>query len=260
MAEESAITTRTRSPNYPSINLEEAIEHIRSIFQSQRRYPSSRDVLVKIMGYRSLNGASAVAVANLSKYGLLEGHGDSLRVSELGQELALHRPGDGEYVRAAREAAARPTFFRQLDEEYSEGLPSEHQLRVSLIKRGFGEKAIPVALRAYRETKDHLRSIDSSFTVGDSPVEPTTSQASDRAAVKLEGTNGTSQLGHRPISIPLPEGAWASLQLPMTMTPSQFDQLVAMLTAMRPSLVVEQSTTASPPGDRIGGGSEPTSA
>ena len=236
----SAASNRTRSPNYPSMNLEEAIDHIRTIYTSQRRYPSSREVLVKLIGYNSLNGASAVAVANLSKYGLLEGHGDSLRVSELGQDLALHRNGDPEFGPAVLQAAGLPTFFRQLDEDFPDGLPSDHSIRASLMKRGFTEKAIVVALKAYRETHAFIATV---VTPGDqqSSAEESSAAADNSSALReSSGDQFNQRAGARPITIPLPGGEWASLTLPIAMTSIQFDQLLSMLHAMRASLVSDQ--------------------
>ncbi len=103
---------KTRSPNYPAIGLQEAFDRLKAIYAKQQRYPASREILVKLMGYGGLNGASSTVVSALSKYGLLEGYGETLRVSELGQDLVLHRKGDLEYTAALRSAASMPVFFQ----------------------------------------------------------------------------------------------------------------------------------------------------
>src|SRR5680860_27287 len=109
---------RQRSPNYPAINLEEAIGRIRKIYEKQRLHKTTRGVLVVLMGYKSLNGASATVISALSKYGLLEGQGDQLGISEMGETLALHRKGDPEYSQALRAAALAPAFFSELHDQY----------------------------------------------------------------------------------------------------------------------------------------------
>lgn len=147
---------KQRSPNYPAINLEEAITRLKMIYEKQRRYGTTREVIVKLMGYKSLNGASATVVSALSKYGLLEGQGDQMRVSELGENLALHRKGDPEYTEALRTAALSPAFFRELHDQYPVSLPHEHALRVALTRRGFTSKAIDAAVRAYRDTNEFV--------------------------------------------------------------------------------------------------------
>lgn len=113
-----AAPNRTRSPNYPSIGLAEALTKLEAIYSSQRQYPANRETLVKLIGYKGLNGASAKVVSALAKYGLLEGHGESLRVSNLGQDLILHQRGDPEYDLALRTAGLRPAFFQELRNLY----------------------------------------------------------------------------------------------------------------------------------------------
>lgn len=161
---------KTRSPNYPSISLEDALARLKVIYETQRRYPATRDVLARLMGYGSLNGASATTVSALAKYGLIEGHGDNLRVSEMGQDLMLHRKGDPEYTTALRAAAFMPAFFRELRDQYPYGLPGEHAVRASLVKRGFNPKAIDGAIRSYRDTMEFVDA-ETGETVAESPVD-----------------------------------------------------------------------------------------
>src|SRR5690349_11409908 len=59
---------KTRSPNYPSISLEEAVHRLKTIYEKQQRYTATREVLAQLMGYKGLNGASATVVSALSKY------------------------------------------------------------------------------------------------------------------------------------------------------------------------------------------------
>jgi ribosomal protein L37AE/L43A len=61
---------KTRSPNYPAMSLEEALQRLRVIYDKQRRYPTTRDVLAKLLGYGGVNGASATVLSALGKYGL----------------------------------------------------------------------------------------------------------------------------------------------------------------------------------------------
>lgn len=241
---------KTRSPNYPAIGLAEAIDRIKAIYAEQQRYPTTRAVLAQQMGYGSLNGASATILSALSKYGLLEGYGDNLRVSELGQDLVLHRKGDPEYTAALRTAAARPAFFQQLREQYPYGLPSEHSLRAALIKRGFNPKAIDGSVRAYRDT---LEFVDAE--IGDSTVE-SPEESLPEATMQ---TQLNSAVNPPPFSPPLSDpnlrsfmlplsisGEFATLQVPFPLTEAAWDQMLAMLTAMRPALV---APAAVPPGE-----------
>lgn len=232
---------KTRSPNYPAISLEEAMNRLRSIYEKQRRYPATREVLVKLMGYSSLNGASAPVISALGKYGLLEGHGEQLRVSEMGQDLALHRKGDQEYAAAVRTAAFMPTFFRELRDQFPDGLPSEHSLRATLMKRGFTSKAIDGAIRVYRDTLDFV----SSETGGDvleskgdlTPREGMQASPFDRASNPAHSPPLPVDLRQRVVALPLSVSEWATLQAPFPLSEHAWDQMIAVLMAMKPALV-----------------------
>jgi hypothetical protein len=230
---------RTRSPNYPAISLVDAIGRLKAIYETQRQYPATREVLVKLMGYGSLNGASSTVVSALSKYGLLEGHGENLRVSDLGQDLVLHRKGDPEYTRALQTAAFMPGFFQELHDQYTDGLPGEHSLRATLVKRGFNPKAIDSAVRAYRETMEFLdaetggfsaRSRESSATEMVWQPQPLVPSANPMTPSSDDGRQ-------RVVSLPLSVTEWATLQAPFPLTEIKWNQMIAVLTAMKPALV-----------------------
>lgn len=227
-------SSKTRSPNYPAIALPEAIGRTRTIYEKQQTYPATREIIARLMGYGGLNGASAIVVSALSKYGLIEGHGENLRVSSLGQDLVLHRRGEEEYERALRTAAFMPTFFRELRDQYPHGLPSEHSLRATLIKGGFNAKSVDGAVRAYRETLEFLES--------ELQGSPATAPETQTATVPTAGTGrpptpSGSAATHRSIAIPLSSTEWATLDAPFPLCESAWKQMMAVLNAMKPALV-----------------------
>ena len=246
---------KQRSPNYPAINLGEAITRLKAIYEKQRRYPAPREVLAKLMGYSSLNGASATIVSALSKYGLLEGHGDSLRVSELGQDLILHRKGDPEYAAALQGAAFMPTFFRELRDQYPHGLPSEHSLRANLTKRGFNPKAIDGAIRAYRDTIEFVDA-ETGDALSDTPEESPHEVAMQTQAVEPDilapwKTTTMPAMASGPNMVPynLPLGAQgvAILQVPAQLSEASWNLMMAVLDAMKPGIVTEAGPPAAAP-------------
>ena len=66
------MATRLRSPRYPSMSLEDAISHGRTIFDKDRRHPIAREVAAAHIGYKSLNGAADSALSSLMQFGILE--------------------------------------------------------------------------------------------------------------------------------------------------------------------------------------------
>lgn len=235
---------KTRSPNYPAFSLEEAIQRLKIIYEKQQRYPATREVLAQLMGYKGLNGASATVVSALSKYGLLEGHGDTLRVSELGQDLALHRTGDPEYSAALQTAAFMPAFFQELRDQHPTGLPHDHSLRATLIKRGFNAKAIDSAVRAYRDTMEFLNA-ETGIFVAESPRSQATGESvqAQTQVVSPAMSQAMPAAGQRSVALPLSPTEWATLQAAFPITEVLWNQMLSVLTAMKPALVAstEQS-------------------
>ncbi|WP_150126073.1 hypothetical protein [Brevundimonas sp. LM2] len=142
---------RTRSPNYPSLSLPEALDKVRLIYQSQHTHGAPREIVVKSMGYAGINGASATAISALSKYGLLEGRGDDIRVSDRAMRF-LNPLNDQERREAIQQAAREPILFHELSEKFPGPLPNEDVLRNYLVRNGFAPAAVPGVILAYRDT------------------------------------------------------------------------------------------------------------
>lgn len=172
----SVTITKVRSPSYPSIGLKEAIEKADAIYRQDYQNQVPRSVAAKHMGYASLNGKSLGVLSALLKYGLLEGRGDSTRVSDLGLRIIAHQIGDAERSQALREAASRPELFSELDKRYPDGKGSDAAIRSYLLTQKFIPQAADSALRSYRETKQLVESEASSY-VREEPNEQPTMQA-----------------------------------------------------------------------------------
>src|SRR5665213_535998 len=98
------------------------------IFSNQHTHGAPREVVAKSMGYNSLNGASATSISALVKYGLLDGRGDEIRISDRTMRI-LHPQSAEEKASALREAAGEPVLFRELAEKFPGRMPSEEILR-----------------------------------------------------------------------------------------------------------------------------------
>jgi hypothetical protein len=144
---------RVRSPNYPSMGLQEAINRAGGLYKVQHLHYAPREVVAKGLGYSSLNGASATAISALLKYGLLERSGEDLRVSDRAMRI-LHPHSQQEKEDAVREAASSPSLFAELMEKFPGQVPNDDLLRNYLIRRGFAESALGAVINAYRETSD----------------------------------------------------------------------------------------------------------
>lgn len=149
---------KTRSPRYPSINLQEAIEKVRIIYQKEHTHKANREVVAKDLGYAGVNGASATMISSIKQYGLLEQVGESLKVTEDATVIIELPANDPERIEAIKRAAFAPNLFTEIYAEFGDKLPSDENLRLILVKKGFNSKAANSFIRAYRETFSIVKS------------------------------------------------------------------------------------------------------
>ncbi len=248
----SATSAKTRSPNYPVLNLEEALGRVREIYKKQHTHPATREVIAKLIGYSSLNGASGTVISALGKYGLLEGRNDQLRVTPLALDLILHRKGDPEYTDALRTAAFLPALFSELRDQYPGRLPSEHSLRAALIKRGFNPNAVDDAIRNYRDTLAFVdaetEGADTDYPDESPPEVPMQTRPIESDILAPWKTTTMPAMTSVPNMVPynLPLGAQgiAILQVPAQLNEASWNLMMAVLEAMKPGIVTEPERQA----------------
>lgn len=144
---------RVRSPRYPSMPLEDAIEHGRTIFEKDHRHPIAREVAAAHIGYKSLNGAADSALSTLMQYGILEkvAKGE-VRVSQNTVDILFpDRPE--QRAAAIRAAASGPPLFKALDDRFVDATPSTETLRSYLTREGFNARALGPIITAYSKTR-----------------------------------------------------------------------------------------------------------
>ncbi len=144
---------KSRSPRYPQVSLREALERVREVYYKEGRHKADKEVVAKDLGYSGINGASLGMIAALKHYGLLESAGDGLRVSDDAVAIIELPRNDPQRAEAIRRAAFAPKLFAELDDMYGSKLPSDENLRLTLIKRGFNPNAAASVVRTYRDTK-----------------------------------------------------------------------------------------------------------
>lgn len=141
---------RMRSPNYPSIPLEQAVDLSAKIFKGDRVNVIDKDVAAEHMGYTSLNGRTLKLLGALSQYGLLDKVGKGkVRVSSTAVSI-LHGEDESEKSHAILTAASSPPLFKRIREEYD--APSDATITSFLMREGFTDAAVEPVLKSYKET------------------------------------------------------------------------------------------------------------
>jgi hypothetical protein len=175
---------KVRSPNYPLMSLGPALEAIRSAFKSENRNKMSRSVLAKHMGYNSLNGRALGKIGAVRAYGLIEGSGDELRITDDAVK-ALMAPADStERFDALGRLANRPALFQELRKDFPDTLPSLHNLQYALVKRQFTPDAAEKAAKSYLATMNLAGGIADAYNPSDEELEGADDDQNDGEASK----------------------------------------------------------------------------
>lgn len=206
-----------RSPNYPQLNLSDAIERVRAVWKEEQWNNVPALVVAEHLGYKSLSGTAQVVLSALRKYGLLEGSGDDLKVSKRGMTLVEFEPESAEYKDALRQAALEPALFAELAKEHKgKALPSESNLRTQLLTRDFSSAAAAKAARSYLETMTLVAEKANGYTESDDE-EPSPEEGG--GSEHDNGLRGTGRGGAGPPPPPPPAGRLRRERRPMNPTP-----------------------------------------
>lgn len=161
--EPKPVVPKERSPAYPYIALDLAVERTRAIYAQIRDHAQPREVVAKAYGKPVTSSATIQTFATLLQYGLLENvaapNGRRMRVSPLAQGmLNAHAPED-KVKQALKKAALTPPVFAELWRRYGDtaGLNDSVPLYYLTSERGeihdgavFTDRAASEVLRVYR--------------------------------------------------------------------------------------------------------------
>lgn len=142
---------KVKSPNYPRVNLGDALAAVRTAFEKDNRNKMSQAALAKHLGHESLSGPAFGKIAALRAYGLIEGAGDELRVSDDAVAALMAPEGSPERAVAIGALAAKPKLFQEIRADFATP-PSADNLKFWLIKRKFAPDAAETAAKSYLDT------------------------------------------------------------------------------------------------------------
>jgi len=157
---EAAKRKRTRSPAYPYINLEGAITRAREFYSKEQRNAANVSVATKHWGFVEDSSNGAQTVAALISFGLMkdEGSGDkrTVRLTQEALRILLDtRPDSSERVELIKQCALAPKIHKQIWDKWGTDLPSDAQLRHTLLfewETPFNENAVDTFIGEYKTT------------------------------------------------------------------------------------------------------------
>lgn len=158
-----------KSPNYPVVDLGTALAAMQNVLLKESRNKMSRAVLGKHLGYNSLNGRALGKIGAVRGYGLVEGSGDELKISDDAIDALKAPVGSDERKGALERLATRPALFKELRAAFPDSLPSQENVEYWLTKRGFTSKGAGKAAKSFLATMRLVSENPESYHASEEP-------------------------------------------------------------------------------------------
>ena len=244
--------SRLRSPAYPAMALEEAIEKVRLLYNAEGhgRHPIPATSIAKHWGYSSeKTSQSLTGISALKQFGLLEEIPDAepreLKLTPTSHVIIVHPPQSFERTSAIKEAALKPKIFAELWQKYGTLLPSSETLKAKLITdKLFNPDVVDDLIDDYKATISFAK-LDSSDKIKENQAEeneqPPDNDDKGRAEKPLgelmtaiQAPAATPrQVGAatvlRDFAVPLDDGGTVVMRVPFPLSTEDFDTLLATL-------------------------------
>ena len=152
-----------RSPAYPYIPVQKALEQASALHRKEGDYLAPLPSAVAAWGYSPKSSGGRQTLATLKYYGLIDvvGDGDSrkIKVSDIARRIILDkREDETEKRRLIRSVGLSPSAHKALYEEYPNGLASDRTVEHFLIfDRGFNSEAAKELLTEFKETARYIQ-------------------------------------------------------------------------------------------------------
>jgi hypothetical protein len=156
--QEDVKKVRLRSPAYPAIDLGEAIERAKALYDQDKTAVVAMDTAAKHIGFAKAHGQALMFLSALRKFGLVEYPSDGkVVVTRRAVEILTFPNGHERKLRAMQEAALNPAIYSELLEKYKDsGLPSDEAISAELVAdRGFNPSAVGAFLKDFRESLEY---------------------------------------------------------------------------------------------------------
>lgn len=165
-----------RSPNFPAISLADALAKARTLYEKDRRAWVSLGTVLSHLGFsEKLSGSTARVMSALRQFGLIEQNDKLIRVSEAVVKLATLSDAAPERGKALRDCALKPQIYREIFNEYPDGLPSDGALKDFLIlQKKFNPDSVDTFLRVFKASVEFAKVVPGAYTADvTEPVTPT---------------------------------------------------------------------------------------
>ncbi|ALN62286.1 hypothetical protein GLA29479_1403 [Lysobacter antibioticus] len=170
---------KQRSPSYPAITLQEAIERAKAFYKKEGKHETLVFTAMSHWGYSSKSSGGLVTVAALKAYGLMgdKGSGSERKVflTPFGLKIIMdERIVSPDRDAAIKQAAMTPKILAELWNKYGSDLPSHDTLRHFLrVDKEYSDSAVKEVIKVYLANLDYAK-LNSSDVVETADTDETT--------------------------------------------------------------------------------------
>ncbi|OPY80944.1 MAG: hypothetical protein A4E64_00108 [Syntrophorhabdus sp. PtaU1.Bin058] len=144
-----------RSPGYPMISLQEAIQKANIFWEKDRNNIIPIEAAYKHLGYISKAGYAARIMAALKKFDLINETKSGIKLTEAAVDLFISDKGSDRYIETVKKLALKPSIYEKILNECNGEVPSDDTLKYKLIKEhSFNAKSVDDFIVTFRETME----------------------------------------------------------------------------------------------------------
>lgn len=146
-----------RSPSYPSIDLETAVQRVAMLYDGIKKNPTHVETAMVTMDYKPKSSTGMRAVAAMISYGLLEEEGAgpqrTVRLTKSALDLQHLAQDDPDRMEILKDMALRPKIFKEIVDYYPGQLPNDATIEKYLkVSKDFNPEAVRPLIRDFRLT------------------------------------------------------------------------------------------------------------
>lgn len=261
---------RTRSPAYPSFDLEAAIGKVDLAYRANDRHPMAPESLASYLGSSATSSSFLQGISTLKQFGLLDDTGwggkRRLKVSDLALDILISGEDSPTKAAAIKQAALSPAIHAEIWHKYKGNLPAKDEsIRFFLLKEReegvFNRTQVDGVIAELRSTIAFAKLSPDDKIEGaedtDEEHQDGAARASSGRADEIFGVFGNGPFGTpkqtavvqhatkggkpekkmRDLAIPLMDDEVAYLRVPSPLSEENYEYLVAQIAMFKRGLV-----------------------
>jgi hypothetical protein len=151
-------TLRKRSPQAPSVSLEDALNRALKVYDKERRHEIPIDVAAIDMGYKNAkSGSSLQTLASIRYFGLMQRPKEGMLNVSIDVEKYKFSPDPELKQQLLNNWLRTPQVFAELLDKFPTSLPSDAVIKYELIQQGFSEGTANDVVLNFKHSVEFVR-------------------------------------------------------------------------------------------------------